>query len=72
MTNISLSCIHILALADDGKLLAWGYNDNGRCGVDSLAGQIEVPTRVPIPENYKVDDISAGRYHSMIKCSLKK
>ena len=70
--KISLTNLHILALTKDGKLFAWGDNEDGQCGVGSNDDQIKIPTRVPIPEEYNVDDISAGFGHSMIKCTAKK
>ena len=72
VVTISLKNEHMFALTKKDGLFAWGENTNGECGVDSDKNQIQVPTRVPIPEDYKVDDISAGRYHSIIKCIPKK
>jgi alpha-tubulin suppressor-like RCC1 family protein len=71
ITTISLKSAHILAINDAGTVFSWGDNRKGECGVDSSADQITEPTRVPIPDNFSVVDISAGWCHSTIKCCKK-
>jgi alpha-tubulin suppressor-like RCC1 family protein len=71
ITKISLKGTHILAINDAGTVFSWGYNYYGQCGVDSSTNQITEPTRVPIPDNFTVVDISAGCWHSAIKCCKK-
>ena len=72
VNNVSLSCIHILALTRNDGVYAWGYNRLGECGVASNSGHIETPAPVFIPDDHIVDDILAGRDHSIIKFSPKK
>ena len=69
--DISLKYFHILAKTRTG-VFAWGWNLEGRCGVDSNEDQIEAPTRVQVPDEFVVLDISAGCTHSILKCKLKK
>ena len=35
VTDISLNYKHILAVDKNNEVYAWGYNQSGRCGVDS-------------------------------------
>ena len=51
---------------------AVGCNDAGQCGVESSAKACEKPTRVAIPDEYKVVDMSVGLGRSMFKCSPRK
>ena len=72
ISAISLKRYHILALNQNGVVYAWGDNGSGECGVDSNDGWIEKPTRVAIPDEYTVIDVSAGISHSMFKCCARK
>jgi alpha-tubulin suppressor-like RCC1 family protein len=58
---------HTLALGDDGKVYAWGYNVFGQLGNNSTV-QSTVPVAVSagaIPAGVRIVAISAGIYHSL-------
>jgi hypothetical protein len=46
---LALGTSHTLALASDGTLYSWGWNDRGQLGLDSRAHR-DVPTPVRIVE----------------------
>ena len=53
---------HTLGLRDDGSLWAWGWNANGRTGLDTTSGNTLVPTRVGTHSDWVY--ISASHSHS--------
>ncbi|KAK5581238.1 hypothetical protein RB653_001269 [Dictyostelium firmibasis] len=57
--KISSGWGHTLLLTNDGELLSWGSNQHGQCGtgIKSLTSPI---TKINIPNNLKVLDISCG------------
>lgn len=66
---------HSLALAIDGKLLAWGSNKHGQCGVDATkfttaSGRVKnLPTKaVVVPMPAPVCDASVGWHHAVALC----
>ncbi len=61
---------HSMALCSDGTIAAWGCNDNGQLGDDSV-GARSVPvavTRSGVLTNRFVGAIAAGDYHSVALC----
>jgi alpha-tubulin suppressor-like RCC1 family protein len=54
-----------MAIQQDGKLVAWGRNDQGQLGIGSTANQL-APVHVPLPE---VREIAAGMYSSLARDS---
>jgi predicted outer membrane repeat protein len=65
---VSAGSYHNLALTDDGKVWAWGYNSNGQLGDGTI-----VNSNVPIPVKVSsggaqlagIEQISAGEIHSV-------
>ncbi|KMQ94954.1 rcc1 and btb domain-containing protein 1 [Lasius niger] len=55
---------HTLALTDEGKIYAWGKNDNGQVGVNNKL-KTSAPVMVNLPEMGKVLDIAAYGYLSV-------
>ena len=53
---------HCLALSTEGKVLAWGWNEHGSCGLEGLE-TVATPTHVKIPGSRPVRDIFVGAAH---------
>jgi hypothetical protein len=65
-TNITAGAHHILALANDGNLYAWGDNEVGQLGLGNGFYYTNAPQLVALPPGktgWKL--VSAGGYHSM-------
>jgi len=62
-THISAGRAHSLAIADDGRLFAWGLNSNGQLGLPSTVTIQNTPRHVG--GNLRFSAISAGGYHSL-------
>ncbi len=63
--------MHSLALCSDGTVAAWGYNDCGQLGNNSVSTS-NVPVTVVhsgVLSGKPVVAISAGRFHSLALCS---
>ncbi len=67
--QIAAGSWHALALAESGKVWAWGSNRNWQCGRQLTSkSQTDAPTftvPLPVPHLDGVDQISAGRAHSV-------
>ncbi|KAM9976528.1 hypothetical protein ACTFIR_010369 [Dictyostelium discoideum] len=50
---------HTLLLTSDGELLSWGSNQHGQCGT-GIKTKVSPITKIKIPNNLKVLDISCG------------
>lgn len=61
---VSAGEFHSLALKSNGSMLAWGGDDNGQLGDDSLSTASK-PTPVPVSGATGIVAISAGFYHSL-------
>lgn len=65
---VSAGSYHNLALTDDGKVWAWGYNGYGELG-DGTTTKRNVPVQVKAvaggAQLSNVEQISAGEYHSV-------
>lgn len=59
---------HYLALTANGEVYAWGKNDWGQCGLDSMLEDITTPTRVQFPKDGEQEafafTIAAAGMHS--------
>ena len=62
---ISAGEMHTCAILDDGSLVCWGDNDFGQIG-DNTTTDRNAPTRVHLPSNRSVDELSTGAYHSCV------
>jgi alpha-tubulin suppressor-like RCC1 family protein len=63
---------HSLALCSDGTLAAWGANNNGQLGNNSMAASSPVPVQVVqtgVLAGKTVIAIAAGEEHSLALCS---
>lgn len=60
---------HSFALTQDGKLLSWGLNQYGQCGVSEEiedGALVTVPQEVVLPGGVRVKMVSAGEHHSLV------
>ena len=67
--SISMSDKHILALTQNNKVYAWGMNNMGQCGLRKdhrNKAVIDTPKIVEKLSAYKVTQVSAGPYHSLV------
>jgi regulator of chromosome condensation len=68
---IGAGSYHSFAIANDGKVYAWGLNQFGQCGIDrqGFVGEdgavIASPSVVESLENYNVIDVTGGEHHSV-------
>jgi alpha-tubulin suppressor-like RCC1 family protein len=57
---------HWLAVAEDGALYAWGYNEFHKLGVDAQVKFATRPIRVTgFPEDLRITQVAAGGHHSL-------
>ncbi len=56
--------LHSLALTADGRVLAWGYNQEGQLGDGTFTSR-KLPVFVHIPRNVRIATLAAGRYFSL-------
>ncbi len=68
---IAAGAFHSLALCEDGKVYAWGYNNHGQLGNGSTNNSLSpVPVAAGgVLAGKTVVAISAGAYHSLALCS---
>ena len=59
ITAINAGSGYALALASDGTLYGWGYNNDGELGNNSTTSSL-APTAVDIPDGKKIVKISSG------------
>lgn len=60
---------HNFALTKDGKLMSWGLNQFGQCGVSEEiedGALVTPPKQVVLPVDLKVKLVSAGEHHSLV------
>ncbi|CCH46028.1 Regulator of chromosome condensation [Wickerhamomyces ciferrii] len=65
---ISSGEFHCFAITKDGKVLTWGLNQYGQCGVSSEledGSLISVPTEVEDLADKKIVQIAAGEHHTL-------
>ncbi|XP_043943342.1 probable E3 ubiquitin-protein ligase HERC1 [Protopterus annectens] len=69
---IDLCCgdSHCLALSQDNEVLAWGNNAMGQCGQGHTSTPITKPKKVIGLEGVNVQQITAGRSHSLAWTAL--
>jgi alpha-tubulin suppressor-like RCC1 family protein len=63
VTDVSISLAHTCALKDDGTVWCWGENLYAQIG-DGTAIDKSLPAKTNIPQDTKIIDVSAGRYHT--------
>lgn len=62
---LSAGADHSLGITNDGKLYAWGRNNVGQLGIDTLATTgTSSPVLVSVPVGVKFEDVSANLDHS--------
>ncbi|MFG2116222.1 RCC1 domain-containing protein [Streptomyces sp. NPDC048718] len=64
ITVLAAGGVHTLALTSDGRVLAWGINQEGDLG-DGTRNPHYTPIETHIPAGTKVTAIAAGSYHSL-------
>jgi regulator of chromosome condensation len=68
---IGAGSYHSFAIANNGKVYAWGLNQFGQCGIDrhGFVGEdgavIASPSIVEALENYNIVDVTGGEHHSV-------
>ena len=63
-TGIATGGEHSLALGNDGKLYAWGYNGSGQLGNNSTTNSA-TPVVVSLPTGITATKVAAGESHSL-------
>ena len=66
ITSISCGDYHALALTQNGKVYAWGYNAYGQLGLKHDNEYVYKTELVEMPNNVSVKQISCGSYHSLL------
>lgn len=64
---IALGCWHSMALSSDGKVLACGWNSDGRVGLKYVY-KVWTPMQICLPEEVNIIKIACGSWHSMALC----
>jgi len=64
VTAVSAGADHSLALASDGRVLAWGGNSDGQLGDGTTSGGT-APVEVDLPAGIRGRAVSAGGLHSL-------
>ena len=64
-TSIAAGDFHSLAVTDEGKVYAWGYNGFGQLGLGTTSGYKNSPVLITALSNITVSGIAAGDYHSL-------
>ena len=67
-TNIECGAYHTLGVARENKLITWGRNDHGQCGIGTNDEKVK-PTTVDLPlgtPETKIYSISGGKMHSAV------
>ena len=66
IVQISAGAYHILALTKDGKLYAWGYNEDGELGIGNTDDKY-IPTEVNTTNiSSKIIKVVGAGYHSIL------
>ena len=72
VTQIELGDAHGLAVINHNRLLAWGNNDRGQLGNDTLISSsipIEITAFLDLDESETILNIAVGDYHSLVLTS---
>ncbi|MEW2625662.1 chromosome condensation regulator RCC1, partial [Streptomyces sp. NPDC048106] len=64
VTAITAGYYHSLALTSDGRVLAWGRNNDGQLG-DETTTDRSTPVEVHLPPDAQVTTIAAGGFHNL-------
>ncbi|WP_161522234.1 RCC1 domain-containing protein [Bifidobacterium xylocopae] len=64
VTQVAAGFYHSLALGDDGKIYAAGFNGSGQLGAGDTATR-KTPVAVAAPAGRRFVDIGAGKFHSL-------
>ncbi|XP_050228936.1 ultraviolet-B receptor UVR8 [Mercurialis annua] len=70
--QVSCGAVHVVALSDDGRLQAWGYNECGQLGRGITCEGLQGPRVInayakfldEAPELVKITRVSCGEYHT--------
>ncbi|KAG6612606.1 E3 ubiquitin-protein ligase HERC4 [Phytophthora cinnamomi] len=64
-TAVACGSNHVLALADSGRVVAWGWNASGQAAAAASEEVVRVPTPVEFPVSVRVVQVAAGGMHSL-------
>ena len=62
---VSASGYHSLAVSDDGRVFAWGWNGEGQVGTGSIGGPTPTPQAATGLAGVHVAAVAAGWRHSL-------
>lgn len=63
-------CEHMLAVATDGAVYAWGYNDRGQLGLGSTISKSHTPRMIEsLREKYQIATAAVSYHHSAVVSS---
>ncbi|TYZ61267.1 hypothetical protein PybrP1_009568 [[Pythium] brassicae (nom. inval.)] len=63
-------CEHMLAVATDGAVYSWGYNDRGQLGLGSTISKSHTPRMVEtLREKYHISNAAVSYHHSAVVSS---
>jgi len=71
--SIDAGLAHSAALTSEGRLLMWGYNEDGQLGDGTFLNRdvpLDISMYFNLEFNEKIIEISLGRYHSLALTSL--
>jgi alpha-tubulin suppressor-like RCC1 family protein len=70
MVAAANGCEHMLAVAADGAVYSWGYNDRGQLGIGSTISKSHTPRMIDsVREKYHISTAAVSYHHSAVVSS---
>ncbi|KAL9646320.1 hypothetical protein ABK040_014473 [Willaertia magna] len=69
MKKLAAGLYHSVALSLSGNVFAWGSNENGQLGTESITGTVEKPTQIQLDSSIVITKIVAGDLFTAILSS---
>ncbi|ETK80662.1 hypothetical protein L915_13726 [Phytophthora nicotianae] len=70
MVAAANGCEHMLAVASDGAVFSWGYNDRGQLGLGSTISKSHTPRMIDsLREKYHITTAAVSYHHSAVVSS---
>ncbi|KAI9906924.1 hypothetical protein PsorP6_004192 [Peronosclerospora sorghi] len=70
MVAAANGCEHMLAVASDGAVYSWGYNDHGQLGLGTTISKSHTPRRIEsLCETYQITMAAVSYHHSAVVSS---
>ncbi|OWZ24334.1 hypothetical protein PHMEG_000654 [Phytophthora megakarya] len=70
MVAAANGCEHMLAVASDGAVYSWGYNDRGQLGIGSTISKSHTPRMIDsLREKYHITTAAVSYHHSAVVSS---